>query len=135
MPTMTHPQAQTLPMLDAEVFLADGGLETTLIFEDGLDLPDFAAFTRTVAAIHAVDWQALGLEFIGVPATAGDGIRRELAAVAARMLRDGVSAGGRLPARVYRATGRPCPRCGTPIRCAPQGEQRRTTWWCPACCS
>ena len=36
----------------------------------------------------------------------------DLAAVAARMLRDGVSAGGRLPARVYRATGRPCPRCG-----------------------
>jgi S-methylmethionine-dependent homocysteine/selenocysteine methylase len=25
-------------------FLTDGGLETTLIFEDGLDLPDFAAF-------------------------------------------------------------------------------------------
>ena len=23
--------------------------------------------------------------------------------------------------------GRPCPRCGTPIRSAPQGEQRRTT--------
>jgi endonuclease-8 len=59
----------------------------------------------------------------------------DLAAVAARMLRDGVSAGGRLPARVYRARGRPCPRCATPIRSAPQGEQRRTTWWCPACCS
>jgi endonuclease-8 len=59
----------------------------------------------------------------------------ELAGAAARMLRDGVSAGGRLPARVYRATGRPCRRCGTPIRSAPQGEQRRTTWWCPACCS
>jgi endonuclease-8 len=59
----------------------------------------------------------------------------ELAAVASRMLRDGVSAGGRLPARVYRATGRPCPRCSTPIRSASQGEQRRTTWWCPACCS
>jgi endonuclease-8 len=58
----------------------------------------------------------------------------ELAGVAARILRDGVSTGGRLPARVYRATGRPCPRCGTPIRSAPQGEQRRTTWWCPACC-
>ncbi len=34
-----------LPQLDAEVFLTDGGLETTLIFLDGLDLPDFAAFT------------------------------------------------------------------------------------------
>jgi S-methylmethionine-dependent homocysteine/selenocysteine methylase len=33
-----------LPQLDADVFLADGGIETTLIFDDGLDLPDFAAF-------------------------------------------------------------------------------------------
>ena len=33
-----------LPQLDADVFLTDGGLETTLIFDDGLDLPDFAAF-------------------------------------------------------------------------------------------
>jgi len=33
-----------LPQLDAEVFLTDGGLETTLIFDDGIELPDFAAF-------------------------------------------------------------------------------------------
>ncbi len=33
-----------LPQLDADVFLTDGGLETTLVFDDGLDLPDFAAF-------------------------------------------------------------------------------------------
>lgn len=33
-----------LPQLDADVFLTDGGLETTLIFDDGLELPDFAAF-------------------------------------------------------------------------------------------
>lgn len=34
-----------LPQLDGDVFLADGGIETTLVFDDGLDLPDFAAFT------------------------------------------------------------------------------------------
>lgn len=33
-----------LPQLDADLFLADGGIETTLIFDDGFDLPDFAAF-------------------------------------------------------------------------------------------
>lgn len=33
-----------LPQLDAPLFLTDGGIETTLIFDDGLDLPDFAAF-------------------------------------------------------------------------------------------
>ena len=33
-----------LPQLGGTVFLTDGGIETTLIFDDGLDLPDFAAF-------------------------------------------------------------------------------------------
>jgi S-methylmethionine-dependent homocysteine/selenocysteine methylase len=33
-----------LPQLDAALFLTDGGIETTLIFDDGIDLPDFAAF-------------------------------------------------------------------------------------------
>ena len=33
-----------LPQLDGGLFLTDGGLETTLIFHDGIDLPDFAAF-------------------------------------------------------------------------------------------
>ena len=41
----TTTQSHALPMLDADVFLTDGGIETTLIFEDGFDLPDFAAFT------------------------------------------------------------------------------------------
>ena len=36
--------ADALPMLDDDVVLSDGGIETTLIFEDGFDLPDFAAF-------------------------------------------------------------------------------------------
>ena len=35
----------TLPQLSAEdIYLTDGGLETTLVFHDGIDLPDFAAF-------------------------------------------------------------------------------------------
>ena len=33
-----------LPQLDGELFLTDGGLETSLIFHQGLDLPEFAAF-------------------------------------------------------------------------------------------
>lgn len=35
---------QNLPQLSSDVFLTDGGLETSLIFHEGLDLPDFAAF-------------------------------------------------------------------------------------------
>jgi S-methylmethionine-dependent homocysteine/selenocysteine methylase len=33
-----------LPQLTGRLFLTDGGIETTLIFHDGLELPDFAAF-------------------------------------------------------------------------------------------
>jgi S-methylmethionine-dependent homocysteine/selenocysteine methylase len=33
-----------LPQLADETFLTDGGLETTLIYDDGFELPDFAAF-------------------------------------------------------------------------------------------
>lgn len=33
-----------LPQLHAPLFLTDGGAETTLLFDDGIDLPDFAAF-------------------------------------------------------------------------------------------
>ncbi len=33
-----------LPQLDGGLFLTDGGLETVLIFREGLDLPAFAAF-------------------------------------------------------------------------------------------
>ena len=36
---------RTLAQLDADrPFLTDGGLETTLVFRDGIDLADFAAF-------------------------------------------------------------------------------------------
>src|SRR5918992_5445510 len=33
-----------LPQLDGDLFLTDGGLETTLVFHQGIDLPEFAAF-------------------------------------------------------------------------------------------
>lgn len=33
-----------LPQLSSDLFLTDGGIETTLLFHEGLDLPDFAAF-------------------------------------------------------------------------------------------
>jgi S-methylmethionine-dependent homocysteine/selenocysteine methylase len=33
-----------LPQLSGELFLTDGGIETTLMFYEGLELPYFAAF-------------------------------------------------------------------------------------------
>ncbi|HET7572470.1 MAG TPA: DNA-formamidopyrimidine glycosylase family protein [Gaiellaceae bacterium] len=49
-----------------------------------------------------------------------------------RLMRAGV-AGTRPLRRVYRRAGRPCPRCGTPIRSRPQGDDARTAYWCPGC--
>ena len=40
---MTHSR-DSLPQLGGQPFLTDGGLETTLIFRDGFELPHFAAF-------------------------------------------------------------------------------------------
>lgn len=39
---VTH--RSTLPQLDGGLFLTDGGIETTLLYLDGLPLPEFAAF-------------------------------------------------------------------------------------------
>jgi len=57
----------------------------------------------------------------------------ELAVVARRMLRAGVDT-GRLAHDVYGATGRPCPRCRTPIESRMQGSDApRRLYWCPRC--
>src|SRR5215472_12991606 len=42
-PTMTR-YRHSLPQLTGTTLLADGGLETTLVFLDGVELPCFAAF-------------------------------------------------------------------------------------------
>jgi len=34
---------------------------------------------------------------------------------------------------VYRRKGHMCPRCGTPVKSWPQGDQARMAYWCPAC--
>jgi len=34
---------------------------------------------------------------------------------------------------VYDRAGRPCPRCGIRIRARGQGDDNRTTYWCPGC--
>jgi len=43
----TRTRPATLPQMqrDGRCFLTDGGVETTLIFKEGIDLPEFAAFT------------------------------------------------------------------------------------------
>ena len=49
------------------------------------------------------------------------------------MLASAEHGGARLEPLVYERAGRPCPRCGTTLRARGQGEDNRTTYWCPAC--
>jgi endonuclease-8 len=58
-------------------------------------------------------------------------LRETLAA--AHELMAASAAGVRPLRRVYRRTGRPCRRCGTPIRAHAQGDGARIAYWCPTC--
>ncbi|QGG96364.1 Fpg/Nei family DNA glycosylase [Actinomarinicola tropica] len=64
-------------------------------------------------------------------------VRRDLVETAARLLRANLTTTRRTTVpgglAVYGKTRRPCRRCGTPIRARRQGEQARTTYWCPRC--
>lgn len=79
-----------LPQLGSRLFLADGGIETTLIYHEGLELPHFAAFAllmrpggrdvlrryfRTYAALAAREGVGLVLESATWRASADWGAR------------------------------------------------------------
>lgn len=64
--------------------------------------------------------------------------RRRLLATASSMLLANLGGGPRATVpggglAVYGRRGRPCRRCGTPVRMQLQGEQPRSTYWCPSC--
>src|SRR4051812_23470720 len=55
-----------------------------------------------------------------------------LLAMASKLLQASIADAPR-PRNVYGRAGQPCKRCGTPIKARRQGEQARTTYWCPSC--
>jgi endonuclease-8 len=64
--------------------------------------------------------------------------RRRLWSAAGELLRANLESRG--PRRtvpqglaVYDRAGRPCRRCGTPVRVRRGGALARATWWCPTC--
>ena len=57
---------------------------------------------------------------------------RAVLATAHRVMRDRVEGFPYKP-RIYRRKGHMCPRCGTPVKAWPQGDDARMTYWCPAC--
>lgn len=91
---------------------------------------------RVVAGIGNM-WMAESLHRASLsprlPVGAATDEELELALVAARGLMRGSLARQRPQRAVYRRAGRPCPRCGTPVRSRGLGDANRTAYWCPAC--
>lgn len=75
---------------------------------------------------------ACGVDPATPVADVDDTTRRHLLDAAGRLLRANLGTLDRHPA-VYGRAGRPCRRCGTPIRLEKQGRDARLTYWCPAC--
>lgn len=102
----------------------------------GRQLGDALLDQRLVAGIGNL-WKAEALWHAGLSPwlrledATDEELERALGA-AARLMRESVE-NGRQPRSVYKKTGRPCPRCGEPIRSRGQGDDNRTAYWCPAC--
>jgi endonuclease-8 len=50
-----------------------------------------------------------------------------------RMLESAATRGFPRAVHVYNKAGRPCPRCGALVKARGQGDNNRTTFWCPGC--
>ena len=91
---------------------------------------------RLVAGIGNV-WKAESLWRAGVSPwrslamVSDEELSRVLLEAAAAMRRSLET--GREERAIYRAAGRPCPRCATPVRSRGQGDANRTAYWCPRC--
>jgi endonuclease VIII len=93
---------------------------------------------RTVAGIGNLwksesCWDAAIDPWRAVREVSDDEARTIIEAARPRMLesaRTGDQDSGR---RVFRRHGQPCDRCGTRIRARGQGDDNRTTFWCPGC--
>jgi endonuclease-8 len=111
----------------------DGMLERLRAADQGRQLGEAVLDQRLVAGIGNM-WKAEALFAAGLSPWASireftdDDLLRFLAGAASAM--QAPRSRGRL---VYRRAGRPCRRCGTPIRSWPQGDDARTAYWCPSC--
>ncbi len=137
--TRTDPRLATLgpdilgESFDAEVFLA------RLRHEDPRrGIGEALLDQRIVAGIGNV-WKAETCFALGVdPWRPASAVRDEEALALADFAREHMrrcvveGSGGR-PRAVYNRAGQRCGRCGTAIRGRGQGEDNRTTYWCPGC--
>ncbi len=93
---------------------------------------------RNVAGIGNV-WKAEGCweaqvdPWRPIASVGDDELMRIIELTRPRMALSGRDGPRTIQPRVYGRRGRPCPRCGTPIRSRGQGDANRTTYWCPGC--
>lgn len=110
----------------------DGMVARLRAADQGREVGDALLDQRLVAGVGNM-WKAEALFAAGISPwrrlrDVSDGDLRGLLAGAARLMQ-----GARGRRRVYRRTGRPCPRCGMAVRSRAQGDAARTAYWCPAC--
>ena len=72
--TTTTTDRADLPQLGDTVFLSDGGIETTLIYHQGIDLPDFAAFVLLEDAAGRDELRTYFRPYAEIAADAGLGL-------------------------------------------------------------
>jgi endonuclease VIII len=112
------------------------GIVARLRTEPARELGDALLDQRLVAGIGNVWkaeslWRAQVSPWRRVGETTDDELRETLGQAAA-LMRESLDGGH--PARhVYRKAGRPCARCGRPIRSRGQGDDNRTAYWCDGC--
>jgi len=92
---------------------------------------------RTVAGIGNL-WKAeacfaAGLDPWRRTAEVGDEEALAVVRAARGAMQQSVENGLRMKSAVYDRAGRPCPLCSTLVRARGQGEDNRTTFWCPRC--
>ena len=117
------------PEIDAMVSRIRGADQRTAIGEALLDqklVAGIGNMWRAEALWRAKlsPWRTLG-------EISDDELRTVLTA-ASQLMRRSLDSGLRQRA-VYRQVGRPCPRCGAPIKSRGQGDANRIAYWCPDC--
>ena len=110
----------------------DGMVERLRATDQGREIGEAILDQRLVAGVGNM-WKAEALWLVGLSpwaalrALSDDELRGLFQAAA------GVMQAPRTRRAIYRRVGRPCRRCGVPIRSRPQGETARTAYWCPGC--
>jgi endonuclease VIII len=134
-PDLCRPDSLDPPVLDTVVARLAALTEPTTQLGDALLDQRVAAGIGNVYKSEACF--AAGIDPFTPVADLDEAARRRIWAIAARQLRANLDRAERRTHErglaVYGRRGLPCHRCGTPVRMARQGEQARSTYWCPTC--